>query len=75
MRVTGHAKYEKLQQKYDNWEDRMNKPVHPAPAADANVVRVQQFESPAGVPLLRHSSWPWLPSSAVKYRIPLTVVM
>lgn len=30
----------------------MNKPVHPAPAGDAGVVRIQQFESPAGVPLL-----------------------
>jgi protease I len=30
----------------------MNKPVHPAPAGDAGVVRIQQFESPAGVPSL-----------------------
>jgi protease I len=30
----------------------MNKPVHPQPSADAGVRRVQEYESPAGVPLL-----------------------
>lgn len=30
----------------------MNKPVHPSPSIDAGVRRVQEYESPAGVPLL-----------------------
>jgi protease I len=30
----------------------MNKPVHPQPAADAGARRVQDYESPAGVPVL-----------------------
>src|ERR1043166_7852686 len=30
----------------------VNKPVQPTPAGDAAVIRVQEFESPAGVPLL-----------------------
>src|SRR5438105_5626112 len=34
------------------WEDDMNKAIHPAPVADAGVRRVQDFESPAGIPLL-----------------------
>ncbi len=30
----------------------MNRPIHPEPLADAGVRRIQEFESPAGVPML-----------------------